>query len=646
MHRSLSPGWKRKTTMKNISVAALMGITAAACSAPNVEVDQTETVTANETQTAIERSATKNAYFGDLHVHTQNSFDAYIFATRRTPDDAYRFAKGETIPHDAGYEIQLEGPPLDFLAVTDHGEYLGVIPFMDDPNHPLSKTLTAQVAFGDDAAASAQTFASIGASFVLGQPIEEIRDQSHMNQIWAQTINAAERHNKPGEFTTFAGYEFTAMTIVSQEQGSAANLHRNVIFRDQAPDQVFSTLDSTNPEDLWTWMDGQRDNGVDSLAIPHNSNGSNGEMFALQTYDGEPLTEAYAMTRLRNEPLVEITQIKGTSETHPNFSPTDEWADFEQYDYFIGGTTKSTINQGDFVRPSLARGIALAEELGANPYEFGFIGSSDTHIAAATLSEENHWGKFPTDGANPQQRSSVPPEGYTDWADVPTPTNRRTLTGAKFSASGLVGVWAEANTREDLFNGMRNRETFGTSGPRMKVRLFAGNYSDGILDATDLLDQAYADGVAMGGNLLATDATTPELLAWAIQDPNSAPLQRLQIVKVWAEDGMAKEAVYDVACSDGSLPDADTHRCADNGSSVDTTDCSTIPGSGVGELKALWQDPTYDASQVSAYYVRILENPTCRWSTWDAVRDGAPPNPKLPLTLQERAWSSPIWIAP
>ena len=630
--------------MKKLAYIALMGVAMAGCSSTDPEIAPGESADFTETIESVERTSTKNAYFGDLHVHTRNSFDAYIFATRRTPDDAYRFAKGETIPHDAGYEIQLEGPPLDFLAVTDHGEYLGVIPFMDDPNHPLSKTLTAQAAFGDDAAASAETFRNIGISFVIGQPIEEIRDQAHMNQIWAETINAAERHNDPGTFTTFAGYEFTAMTIVSQEAGAAANLHRNVIFRDQAPDQIFSTLDSTNPEDLWTWMDGQRDTGIDSLAIPHNSNSSNGEMFALQTYDGAPLTETYALTRLRNEPIVEITQIKGTSETHPAFSPNDEWADFEQYDYFIGSSAKSTVNEGDYVRPSLARGMALAEKLGTNPFEFGFIGSSDTHIAAATLSEKNHWGKFPTDGASPQMRSSVPPDGYTDWADVPNATDRRVLTGAKFSASGLVGVWAEANTREDLFDGMRNRETFGTSGPRMKVRLFAGSYDDSILDAADLLEQAYAGGVPMGGNLERADSAAPSLLAWAIQDPLSAPLQRLQIVKVWAEDGEAREAVFDVACSDGSAPDPETHRCADNGANVDVTTCATEPGIGASELKALWQDPTYDASQVSAYYVRVLENPTCRWSTWDAVRAGTPPNPELPLTLQERAWSSPIWI--
>ena len=630
--------------MMRIGLLGLASALAIGCSGSDIENPPPQNEATESASKVIEKTATRNAYFGDLHVHTKNSFDAYIFNVRRTPDDAYRFAKGETIPHDAGYEIQLEGPPLDFLAVTDHGEYMGVIPFMDDPNHPLSQTMTAQVAFGDDAAAAADTFASIGISFVTGQPIEEIRDQDYMNQIWAETLNAAERHNDPGVFTTFAGYEFTAMTIVSQEEGSAANLHRNVIFRNEAPDQIFSTLDSRNPEDLWDWMTDQRSNGIDSLAIPHNSNGSNVEMFALSTYYGEPLTEAYALTRLKNEPLVEITQIKGTSETHPMFSPNDEWAGFEQYDYFIGSAAQATINEGDFVRPALARGLATAEEVGANPYEFGFIGSSDTHIAAATLSEENHWGKFPTDGAGPRQRSSVPPDGFNDWDDAPEATNRRILTGAKFSASGLIGVWAEANTRDDLFDAMRRRETFGTSGPRMKVRLFAGDYSAEILDSAEMLEQAYAGGVPMGGNLNWDGTGAPSLLAWAIQDPLSAPLQRLQIVKVWAEDGQARERVYDVACSDGSTPNAETRRCTDNGASVDIATCETTPGSGVGELKAIWTDPDFDSEQVSAYYVRVLENPTCRWSTWDAVRAGTPPNPKLPLTLQERAWSSPVWV--
>jgi len=601
--------------------------------------------------TAEEESLPLNAYFGDLHIHTGNSFDAFVFGTRRTPDDAYRFAKGEKIKHDGGYEIELEGPPLDFLAVTDHGEYLGVIPAMADPNHPLSQTETAKAAFGKDATDPQTTFQSIGVSFVLGQPIEDINDQAHMNSVWAQTVDAAKRHYEPGKFTTFAAYEFTAMRALDPDaepgNAAAANLHRNVVFRDTAPDQLFTTLNSINPEDLWKWMETQRTEGIDALAIPHNSNASNGEMFAKETYSGEPITEDYVSLRMANEPLVEITQLKGTSDAHPILSPNDEWSDFERYENYIGAAVKATVNDGDFVRQSLARGLEIEEAVGANPYEYGFIGSSDTHIAAGTFVEKTHWGKFPVDGATAEARNSVPPKGAKTWEGAEAPIGRA-LAASQYSSSGLAGVWASENTREALFDAMRRRETFGTSGPRMKVRFFAGNDLNAAdLESAELLNKAYANGVPMGGNVEGNGLgeSGPNFLAWAVQDPLSAPLQRLQVIKVWAANGRLKEAVYDVACSGGDAVDPISHRCADNGASVDITTCETTAGTGAGELKAAWQDPEFDASQDAAYYVRVLENPTCRWSTWDAVRAGVEPNPDLPKTLQERAWSSPIWVS-
>jgi len=628
--------------MRNFRLFLLSGVLLVSCSVPVSDPSEPspETDRSGQAEPAL-RMATKTAFFGDLHVHTQNSFDAYIFNVRRTPDDAYRFAKGETIRHDAGFDIQLKGPPLDFLAVTDHGEYLGVIPFMDKPDHPLSRTLTAQAAFGDNRAESAQTFRNIGASFVTGNPIEDINDQSHMNRIWAETLAAAERHNQPGRFTSFAGYEFTAMTVLNADQGIAANLHRNVIFEDTAPERIFSNLDSTNPEDLWAWMNRQRRAGHESLAIPHNSNASNGQMFALETYTGAPLSEAYALNRLANEPLVEITQIKGTSETHPSLSPNDEWADFEQYEYLVGSAVKSTPETGSYIRPALARGLDLKSSLGENPYAFGLIGSSDTHIAAATLREDTHWGKFALDGY-PAQRLSVLPEGTERWSELPSVTSDRVQNRIQYSASGLIGVWAEANTRQDLFAAMKARETFGTSGPRLKLRLFAGPFDETHLKAPDLLEQAYALGVPMGGQIDVPEVP-PAFLAWAVQDPLSAPLQRLQMVKVWAEQGEAREMVYDIACSGEVQPDRVTHRCPDNGASVDIRSCETDKGSGVAELKTLWRDPE-PTDQPAAYYLRVLENPTCRWSTWDAVRAASPPNPEVAPTLQERAWSSPIFV--
>ncbi len=600
--------------------------------------------TLTNTAFAQDNPSERQAFFGDVHIHTRNSFDAFVFGTRTTPDDAYRFAKGEKIKHDGGYEIQLAGPPLDFLAVTDHGEYLGVIPAMATPGHPLSKTETAKAAFGENAEQAQATFQQVGGSFVIGEPIEEINDQEHMNSIWSETVATADKHYKPGEFTTFAGYEFTAMRLLDQDAGAAANLHRNVIFRDKAPGQLFTTLNSINPEDLWAWMEDQRKAGIDALAIPHNSNASNGEMFALQSYDGSDLTAEYARLRMANEPIVEITQIKGTSDTHPLLSPNDEWADFEQYEQFIGSAAKSSVNEGDFVRASLARGLAIEDEIQVNPYAFGLIGSSDTHVAAATLVEETHWGKFPTDGAGPEARNSVPPKGAKTWT-TSTEAGGRLLAAGQYSASGLAAVWADENTRDAIFDAMRRRETFGTSGPRMKVRFFAGTgFTPDMLNKTTMLEEAYASGVPMGGELTDDNgAMAPGFIAWATKDPMSAPLQRLQIIKVWAEGNALKEAVYDVACPGGAEVDQLTHRCPDNGASIDVKTCETSEGTAASELKAFWSDPEFDPRMDAAYYVRVLENPTCRWSTWDAIRNGTPPNPDLPATLQERAWSSPIW---
>jgi hypothetical protein len=350
---------------------------------------------------------------------------------------------------------------------------------------------------------------------------------------------------------------------------------------------------------------------------------------------------------MRNEPLVEVSQVKGTSETMPTLSPNDEWAGFEQYEYFIGSSLKLTPGAGDFVRSAYQRGLALQETEGFNPYKFGLISSSDTHVGAASLVEQYHWGKTAQDGASPEARRSVPPNGRKTWDGAEDPRTRREITATQFSSSGLAGVWAESNTREAIFDAMQRKETFGTSGPRMKVRFFAGmDYEPAMLDDTDLLVRAYDQGVPMGGQLeRVTGETAPGFVVWAIRDPLGAPLQRAQVIKVWSDKGETHEVVHDVACSGGALPDATTHRCPDNGASVDISDCSTAAGTGANELKAYWQDPDFDAAREAAYYVRVLENPTCPWSTWDAVRNGTPPNPELPETVQERAWSSPIWYA-
>lgn len=631
----------------SISTAALL-ISLSACQpAANTEADSTATNTAKDMAKTvkIERTATKNAYFGDTHVHTKNSFDAFIVGTRTKADDAYRFAKGEAIDNGEGHQIKLDGPPLDFYAVTDHGEYMGVVAAMRDKDSHISKTETAKSIFGlfgGSREDRMNAFIKIGTTIVTGEEIDDIYDRDFIDSAWAENVAAAEKHNQPGTFTTFAAYEFTAMEILGKIEDNigAINLHRNVIFEDAAPKRLFTTLDSPNPEDLWTWMNGERAAGRNVLSVPHNSNGSNGQMFDLAMTDGTPFTAEYASNRIKNEPIVEMTQIKGTSETHPLLSPQDEFADFELYEVLIGSPIKSDIEKGSFVRPSLARGLKLEAELGENPYQFGLIGASDTHVSAPSISEENHFGKFATD-LQPGIRGSVPPDGAKDWPDGFVEADAEELIAAtQYGASGLAGVWAESNTREDIFNGMKNKETFATSGPRMRVRLFAGHdYEPTILTKSDMTELAYAGGVPMGGELKAQSGS-PTFLAWATQDPNGTPLQRMQIVKV-TPDG---EAIYDVACAGANAINPSTNRCADNGARVDLSTCATNDSTGTGELKSVWEDPDYTAGEPAAYYVRVLENPKCRWSTWDAVRNGTPPNPKMQATLQDRAWSSPIWV--
>lgn len=609
--------------------ALLMGTSLLAIGACQAEQLPPKTASQPIENIEIIRTPTKTALFGDLHVHTRNSFDAYIFGTRADADAAYRFAKGEPMENGRGKTIQLDGPPLDFFAVTDHGEYLGIVPELARRGSPLSKTETAKSIFGLLATDRRANFLRIGQTVVSGEEIDEIYDRTLMDNVWAETVRATEAHNQPGVFTTFAGYEFTAMRRVGDL--SAANLHRNVIFKNEAPTRLFSTLDSIEPADLWVWMDTQREAGRDVLAIPHNSNASNGMMFAAN------LSTAAARLRIRNEPLAEITQVKGTSETHPLFSPNDEWADFEQYENLIGSTEKSTPEYGSFIRQTLARGINIKSKTGVNPYQFGVIGSSDTHLAAPSLHEESFFGKFPHD-LDPDTRQSTPPKRKTKWpADYAPPTDL--IATPQYGASGLAGVWAEANTREDIFKSMQAKETFGTSGPRLKIRLFALQDRVGadIVDAPDMLEQAYEFGTPMGSSWT---GNPPQFLAWAARDVNSAPLERLQMIKVWVEENSPQEQVIDIACAEGVPLQG---RCDDQGLSIDISDC-TRSGIGASELKTVWADPDYKAGEKAAYYLRVLEAPKCRWSTWDAVRRGSPPNPSMKTTVQDRAWSSAIWV--
>lgn len=605
----------------------------------------------------------RNAYFGDLHVHTTYSLDAFQFGTLATPDDAYRYAQGEAIKHPAGFDMQLD-QPLDFYAVTDHGFYLGVVRAGADTSSAISR-YSAMKPIHDLNAADNLTLESIPRrnfrAWITGfrkamAGSEPLRDEvaSIMRSTWADVVGASDRHYRPGEFTTFAAYEFST----TKEDGGS--LHRNVVFRgsENLPAKPFSRMDSLDPADLWDWMDGLREQGVESLAIPHNSNKSNGQMFEMATWAGDPMTLDHNQQRLRNEPLVEITQVKGTSETHPALSMNDEWAGFEIDPYIAGGgRLRIAKPAGGYVRDAMKKGLALEAKGLGNPFQFGFIGSSDTHTGAGSYDETNFFSKVGLLDATAPLRGSVPiNDAYLKTLRLSPDRESAFYVGSDgrrylhrnpsvYGASGLAAVWAHENTREAIYDALRGKETFATSGPRIRIRLFAGVDLDSVLfDTKDGLSRAYATGVAMGENLIAEPDEVPSFIVWATRDPQSAPLQRLQIIKGWLDDGEPQERVFDVACSDGLAVDPNTHRCPDNGARVNLSDCAFSADRGAAQLKTTWQDPEYKAEQQAFYYARALENPTCRWSTWDALRAGEAPREDLDLVIQERAWSSPIWV--
>jgi hypothetical protein len=603
----------------------------------------------------------RRALYGETHVHSSYSFDAYIFGNRNDPDAAYRYAKGEAIKHPAGFDMKLK-TPLDFQAVTDHAMYLGMVPAMFDTstdvsNHPVATALRSADTALERRDAFQELFPYIG-----GIVEDDLLDMNIVRSTWEKVIEAAERHNEPGKFTTFIGYEYTS------SQTQFENLHRNVIFSgSDVPDEPYSRLISRNPEKLWAWMDELRAKGIDSIAIPHNSNGSDGYMFSMATFEGDPLSKAYSETRMRNEPIVEVSQVKGTSETHPLLSPNDEFANFEIMPYQIATWRKSSL-KGSYVREAYLNGLKLQAEGKGNPFKFGLISASDTHVGAGAFSESDYWSKIGIVDATPKLRGSAPLT-WTERAlvfalgirdkfinrnvdpavsvgtpdDNPAPGYRQ-MQWSTWGASGLAGLWAEENTRQSIFSAMRRKETFGTSGPRLSVRFFAApSFPDNILSRSDMVAQAYKRGVSMGGDMRAP-ANSPSFLVWLTRDPASAPIQRVQVVKGWLENGETKEIIYDVACAGDAAVDPVTNRCPDNNATVDLTDCGYAADTGADELKTVWKDPDYDAGESAFYYVRGIENPTCRWSTWDAVRSGTPPNPSLHATLQERVWSSPIWL--
>jgi hypothetical protein len=478
-----------------------------------------------------------------------------------------------------------------------------------------------------------EAFAEVLRDFSMGKKDPALVDPEISTSVWQDIVETADRFYVPGKFTTFPAFEWTANPEMQ-------NLHRVVVFRDseKLPDLVLSSHESNDPEKLWEWMEAQRSQGSTLLAIPHNANASDGLMFSLQTFEGQPLTEAYIETRTRNEPLYEITQIKGTSETHPDLSPNDEFAGFEQWDYTLSADARRPSNRkGSFARQALLDGISLAAKGEGNPFQFGFIGDTDTHNAGASNEEDNYTGKFGFEN-NPKHRL-LGLEGQPQ---------HQVQQVREFSSGGLAAVWAEENTRESIFDAMTRKETFGTTGPMIKVRFFGGwDFEEKDAAPDDLAENGYARGVPMGGTLPAANGRqAPSFMVWALKDPKSGNLDRVQIIKGWVDaEGAQHEKIHDVAWG-GEREHDSAGKLPRVGNTVDVKAATYTNSIGQVELSAVWTDPDFDPGLHAFYYVRVLEIPTPRWSTRDAAKLGIEIPEGLPATIQERAYTSPIWYRP
>jgi hypothetical protein len=585
------------------------------------------------------RNFPTRVYFGETHLHTSVSVDAGTLNTVGL-EDAFRFARGEEITTTHGLRARLSRP-LDFIVVSDHAEMYGLMPKLLQGDQtvlsqPAGKRWYEALTGGDPDQAFATAMEIVDSLSHAEPPLEA---EQLVRDAWREYTALADRYYEPGHFTTIIGYEYTT-------QGGN-NLHRNVLFRGDASvanqTRPFSQFDSQNPEDLWRNLEAfEQRTGSRVLAIPHNGNLSNGRMFSVETFAGQPYTRELAELRARLEPLYEVTQIKGDGETHPMLSPDDEFADYERWDRSnLNGTEAKTpgMLQFEYAREALKNGLVLNERLGANPFKFGMVGSTDSHTSMSGAEEENFFGKH----------SGVEP-GPERWEHVviEAPDPEFTIHGWQQAAAGWAAVWATENTREAIFDAMMRKETYATTGTRMTVRFFGGwDFSEEDTRTRLPAEAGYEKGVPMGGDLTTAPAgSAPSFLVAALKDPYSGNLDRIQIVKGWLDDrGAAHEKIYDVAWSgdrargpDGKLPTV--------GNTVDVATATWRNTIGSPELIAVWEDPDFDPEQPAVYYARVIEIPTPRWTAYEAVRYGIDMPPEVPMVTQERAYTSPIWYSP
>jgi hypothetical protein len=585
--------------------------------------------------------------FGDTHLHTSFSMDAGAFGARIGPRDAYRLARGEEITASSGQPVKLSRP-LDFLVVADHSDNMGFFPdlFAGKPEilaDPTGRKWYDLLQSGQGADAAMQIIVAFSQG-TFPKDLMYFPGTRAYKGAWQETIAAAEAYNDPGRFTAFIGFEWTSNT-------GGNNLHRNVVFRDNAdkasqvePFTVYPPYGSDNPVNLWKWMDAyQQKTGGSVLAIAHNGNLSNGQMFPVVEALGKPIDAEYAATRARWERLYEMTQTKGTGEAHPYLSPNDEFADFELWDKGnLDGSVAKTKDmlEGEYARSGLKLGLKLEERFGTNPYKFGMIGSSDAHTGLAAMEEDNFFGKTTPQEPGPERLTAT---------FINNPKTGVKIMDWEVGASGYAAVWATENTREAIWDAMERRETYATTGPRMIVRFFGG-WDFEPKDATDRLPAyiGYTKGVPMGGDLRKAPAgKAPTFLVAALKDPIGANLDRIQIIKGWLDaKGDLQEKIYDVAWSDARKPDPKTGKLPSVGNTVDVANATWTNTIGDPELITVWRDPDFNPAQRAFYYARVIEIPTPRWTAYDAKRFGNKPLPGTRMTLQERAYTAPIWYTP
>ncbi len=594
-----------------------------------------------------DRNFPNRPLFGDTHLHTAISVDAGAFGARLEPEDAYRLAKGEQLMASSGQPVKLSRP-LDFLVVTDHSDAMGLFPmiFNGDPvvmATEKGRKWNQMIRAGKGAAAAVDIIQSFGAGTIPPEIIP-VPGTATYESVWRHIIKAAEEANDPGRFTAFIGFEWTSNT-------GGNNLHRNVIFRDGAskassvePYTTQQPLGSDNPVDLWKWMTAyEAKTGGNVLAIAHNGNLSNGRMFPLiDSFTNKPVDRNYVLQRAKWERLYEATQIKGDGETAPQLSPNDEFADFETWDkgnLDLSVAKSPSMLEFEYARAALKNGLVLGKQFGVNPYQFGMIGSTDAHTALAAVEEDNFFGKATVSEPSPER------------AMHPFVTNAKTkltIMGWETSASGYAAVWARENTRESIYDAMERRETYATTGSRMTVRFFGGFDFEPKDAQTRLPGQTgYSKGVPMGGELRHAPAgKSPSFLVAALKDPYGGNLDRYQIVKGWLDaSGDAHEKVYDVVWGGDRKPGADG-KVPLVGNTVDIATATWTNTIGAPELIAMWQDPDFDPAQSAFYYGRVIEIPTPRWTAYDAVRFAVTMPPEVPMTVTDRAYTSPIWYIP